>query len=212
MNTEQLIRALAADRPGRLPSLGAGFAAALAAGLAVAAVLFWLMLGPRSDIAAAAAMLPFIFKFVVTLVLAVAAAGLVLRLARPGAAGGAWLLALLLGPTLLALGITLELLSVPQSGWWPRLIGSNSLLCLASIPLLAAPVLAALVLALRQGAPTEPAIAGAVAGLLAGSLGAALYAAHCVDDSPLFVATWYGLAIALVTIIGALAGARLLRW
>jgi hypothetical protein len=212
MKTDELIRALAADQPGRLPSLGTRFAAALAMGLVIAAILFWLALGPRPDIAAAAGMLPFVFKFVVTLVLAAAAAGLVLRLARPGAARGAWQLALLLAPILLALGIVLELFSVPQSGWWPRLIGTNSLLCLASIPLLAAPVLAAVMLALRQGAPTEPAIAGAVAGLLAGSLGAALYAAHCVDDSPLFVATWYGLAIALTTLAGALLGARLLRW
>jgi hypothetical protein len=56
------------------------------------------------------------------------------------------------------------------------------------------------------------AIAGAMAGALAGSLGAVLYAAHCVDDSPLFVATWYGIAIALVTAVGALLGHRLLRW
>ena len=58
----------------------------------------------------------------------------------------------------------------------------------------------------------SPALAGAVAGTLAGSLGAALYAAHCVDDSPLFVATWYGLAITVVAVVGALLGARLLRW
>ena len=32
-----------------------------------------------------------------------------------------------------------------------------------------------------------------------------LYAAHCTDDSPLFVATWYTLAIAILT---AAAGAR----
>jgi hypothetical protein len=53
---------------------------------------------------------------------------------------------------------------------------------------------------------------GAVAGLFAGALGAVLYATHCPDDSPLFVAVWYGLAIAAVALIGALAGRRLLRW
>lgn len=212
MSTEQLIRMLAADRTGRAAALGARLAAALAVGLAVAAGLFWLTLGPRPDIASAAGTLRFLFKFVVTLVVAVAAGGLVLRLVRPGADAGAWLVALLVGPVLLAVAVVLELLSVPQSAWWPRLVGANSYLCLVSIPLLAAPVLAALLVALREGAPTRPAVAGAIAGALAGSLGAALYAAHCVDDSPLFVATWYGIAIALVTAIGALAGARLLRW
>ncbi|HUI21148.1 MAG TPA: NrsF family protein, partial [Methylocella sp.] len=58
----------------------------------------------------------------------------------------------------------------------------------------------------------RPALAGAAAGLLAGAIGAAFYATHCPDDSPLFVATWYTLAIAFVTAIGAIAGARLLRW
>jgi hypothetical protein len=212
MNTEQLIRTLASDQPGRLLSLGARFAAALAVGVAVATALFGLALGARPDIAAAAGTVPFVFKFVVTLTLAAAAAGLVLRLARPEAEGGAWMPALLLGLTLLGIGIVLELATVPQSAWWPRLIGSNSGLCLVSIPLLAAPILAATFAALRQGAPTKPARAGAIAGLLAGSLGAVLYAAHCIDDSPLFVATWYGAAIALVTLIGALVGTRLLRW
>jgi hypothetical protein len=48
--------------------------------------------------------------------------------------------------------------------------------------------------------------------LLAGGLAAALYALQCTDDSPLFIVTWYSLAIAAVTLIGTLAGRRLLRW
>ena len=39
-----------------------------------------------------------------------------------------------------------------------------------------------------------------------------LYAFHCFDDSPLFVATWYLLAAIPVVVIGAVAGSRLLRW
>jgi hypothetical protein len=55
-------------------------------------------------------------------------------------------------------------------------------------------------------------LAGAVGGLLAGGLGAMLYASHCTDDSPLFVALWYVVAIALVAVVGALAGRLVLRW
>jgi len=44
------------------------------------------------------------------------------------------------------------------------------------------------------------------------ALAAALYALHCTDDSPLFVATWYSLAIAGVTVLGWAVGSRLLRW
>jgi hypothetical protein len=54
-------------------------------------------------------------------------------------------------------------------------------------------------------------LTGAVAGLIAGGIAATFYAAHCVDDSPLFVATWYTLALALVTLAGALAGRWVLR-
>jgi hypothetical protein len=43
-------------------------------------------------------------------------------------------------------------------------------------------------------------------------VGATLYASHCTDDSPLFVATWYSIATALVAAIGALAGSRMLRF
>ena len=56
------------------------------------------------------------------------------------------------------------------------------------------------------------AFAGAVAGLAAGGIAAAIYAWHCPDDSPLFLATWYSLAIAIVVAAGFLLGRRLLRW
>jgi hypothetical protein len=93
-----------------------------------------------------------------------------------------------------------------------RLVGSNSRVCLTAIPLLSLPLLAAALIGLRHGAPARPAIAGAIAGLLSAGLAATLYASHCPDDSPLFVATWYTLATALVTAIGALAGSKVLRF
>jgi hypothetical protein len=93
-----------------------------------------------------------------------------------------------------------------------RLIGSNSRICMTVIPLLAVPVLVASLIGLRHGAPARPAVAGAIAGLLSAGVAATLYASHCTDDSPLFVATWYPIAIALVTAVGALAGSRVLRF
>jgi hypothetical protein len=108
--------------------------------------------------------------------------------------------------------VLIEMIVVPSDSWREELVGSNSTLCLATIPLLALPVLVATLAVLRRGAPLAPGITGAVAGLFAGGLGAALYAAHCIDDSPLFVAAWYGVAIALVAAVGALAGWKLLRW
>ena len=72
-----------------------------------------------------------------------------------------------------------------------RLVGSNSRVCMTAIPLMSLPLLAAALIGLRHGAPARPAVAGAIAGLLSAGLAATLYASHCTDDSPLFVATWY---------------------
>ncbi len=63
-----------------------------------------------------------------------------------------------------------------------------------------------------DGAPAHPSVAGAIAGMLSAGLAATMYASHCTDDSPLFVATWYSIATALVSAIGALAGSRILRF
>jgi len=65
---------------------------------------------------------------------------------------------------------------------------------------------------LRQGAPTRPGLAGAVAGLAASGIAATFYASNCTDDSPLFVATWYPIATAMVVVVGYLIGTRALRW
>ena len=210
MKTNGLIRALAADHPSRSASLERTLCIATACALALAAVLFATVLGPRADIATAVTEPRFIFKFIVTLALAVSAGALVLRLARPGArVPWLWLAA---GPALLAASLVVELAVTPPASWPARTIGTNARICLTMVPLLSIAPLAAALLTLRHGAPTRPALAGAVAGLLAGGLAATLYAAHCTDDSPLFVATWYTLAIALVALAGALIGWRVLRW
>ena len=88
---------------------------------------------------------------------------------------------------------------MPSADWGTRLVGSTCLDCLTLIPLMGVGPLALFIVALRHAAPTPPALAGAVAGLAAGGVAATLYAAHCTDDLPLFVATWYTLAIAMLT-------------
>ncbi len=212
MRTDDLVRTLVADHATREGPVGRTFAIALVLALALATALFALMSGPRNDFATVVTDPRFVFKFVVTLTLAASAAVLVLRLASPGVEPRFSALALAAGPALLALGVLVELALIPSSQWTTKLVGQNYLICLSSIPLLSAPPLVAALMALRHGAPTRPAFAGAVAGLLAGGIGATLYAAQCTDDSPLFVATWYTITIAGVTGIGSLAGARLLRW
>ena len=67
-------------------------------------------------------------------------------------------------------------------------------------------------MALRSSAPTRPALAGALTGLLAAGIAGLLYATHCPDDSPLFVAVWYSIAAAMLALAGAMLGKRLLSW
>jgi hypothetical protein len=108
--------------------------------------------------------------------------------------------------------VAAELLTAPQSAWMSRLMGDNAMHCTVTIPVLAAPVLAALIVALRPGAPLHPGLTGAMAGAAAAGVGALVYASSCPDDSPLFVATWYTIGTALLAVIGAVAGARVLRF
>ena len=46
----------------------------------------------------------------------------------------------------------------------------------------------------------------------ASSLAAVFYGMNCFDDSPLFVVTWYPLAMLAVVAAGYFAGLRYLRW
>ena len=84
--------------------------------------------------------------------------------------------------------------------------------CLLCIPLFAVIPFAALIWALRQGAPTNLTRTGAIAGLVAGAIGATAYAFNCADSALPFIAIWYGGSIALCAFIGAKLGPKLLRW
>lgn len=212
METERLIKALAADGgPPAMPMGRAWMVAALVSAL-VAALVFFLSIGLRADIAHAATTVRFLFKFVATFALFATALLALRAVACPGANSRDVLPMLLVAPGLLLLAVGAEMMAIPAEQIGPRWLGSNAALCLTSIPLIGLGPLAAFLLALRHGASTRPSLAGAVAGLVAGGLAATFYAAHCTDDSPLFVATWYPLAIALLAVLGAILGRFVVRW
>jgi hypothetical protein len=211
VKTDELISALAADGE-RTNHLGRSLLVALVAGAFIAGVAFFATLGFRHDIGSAMHTMRFGFKFVVTLSLAATAIAVVWRIGRPGVPVrlAAWALAIPV--LLLAIAIAIEMRMMPEATWAPRMIGKNSMHCLMAIPAFSIPTLAALLYALRDGAPSSPALAGAAAGLVSAGIAATYYASNCMDDSPMFVAAWYTLAVAIVTIAGALIGRRMLRW
>jgi hypothetical protein len=212
MDTDQLIKTLAADNTHRERSVSHVLALALLAAAPVSILMFVAELGVRPDVMTAMHNPFFDLKFAVTLALAAAAITISLHLARPEASlrGFVWLLAIPAG--LLVAGISGEMMMPQRLPMMTRLVGSNSKVCMTAVPLMSLPLLAASLLGLRHGAPTRPAVAGAMAGLLSAGLAATLYASHCTDDSPLFVATWYSIGAALMAALGALIGSRVLRY
>jgi hypothetical protein len=212
MQTDQLIRTLAADSAHRARPVGFVLALALLSAAPFSVAMFLASLGVRPDVMTAMHNPFFDLKFAVTLALAISAMTIGLHLSRPEASLHGWGLLLLIPVGLLVGGIAGEMMMPQRLPMMTRLIGNNSKVCLTAIPLMSLPLLAAALFGLRHGAPTSPALEGAIAGLLSAGFAATLYASHCTDDSPLFVATWYSIAIALVTAIGALAGSRVLRF
>lgn len=212
MNTDQFIKTLAADNTHRSRPVGVVLALALLAAAPVSILMFVAELGVRPDVMTAMHNPFFDLKFAVTLALAAAAITISLHLARPEASlrGFVWLLAIPAG--LLVAGISGEMMMPQRLPMMTRLVGQNYKICMTSVPLMSLPLLAASLIGLRHGAPARPAVAGAMAGLLSAGLAATLYASHCTDDSPLFVATWYSIGTALVTALGALIGSKVLRY
>jgi hypothetical protein len=212
MRTSELIAALAADPVPEPIRLERRVATAIALGLIVSLAIYAVRMGLRPDIAEAARTVRFNLKFVDAFAFALPSLLLMLTLARPDAKPRAIALWLIAPLVILAAGVVVELIVVPSEEWLSRLVGHNSMFCMRMIPLLAAPILVSLIVALRAGAPLRPGLTGAFAGAASAGIAALIYASHCPDDSPLFVATWYPLATLICMGVGALAGRRFLAW
>ena len=211
MKTDDLIALMTQDTPVGL-RYGRALALAMGAGVAASAMLLVLTVGLRHNMASVFETARVLFKIAVTLAVAVLAARLAMRIGRPGGGTRGPALLLAIPASMVAMAVIAELVALPADTWLANLVGRNALFCLFFVPVLSLAPFAGLFWALKKGAPENPTAAGAAAGLAAGTIAAAIYAWHCPDDSPLFLATWYTIAITGVTAAGALLGRRLLRW
>lgn len=136
MQTQELIKALAADnqRSGMPMTLVWTGAAVIA--IAVAACVFFVLLGPRPDIASAMQTMRFPYKIVVAIALAVSSLSALRALSRPETEPRDLLPPLIVAPALIAMAVLAELIAMPASTWSARLVGTNSLVCLTFIPLI----------------------------------------------------------------------------
>ena len=212
MRTQDLIGLLAQNPiPAASPVRQQLSRALLRSGLVCGAwlLVFW---GLNPNMGTMATHPAFATKMLWLLALAVFSGRGLLRLSRPGMNAGStfWGLAL----ALLAMGC-LGLIQSLQASPGSRMtlwMGDSWQTCTLSILVLSLPVLGALLWALRQLAPTHPALAGAAAGAMAGCVAAGFYSLHCTETTFAFFTAWYGGGMLVVSALGALLGSRLLRW
>ncbi|MDX2289522.1 MAG: DUF1109 domain-containing protein [Hyphomicrobiaceae bacterium] len=211
MKTDDLIANLAAEAGKRQSPVRGRLLFGLTVGGLVSLTGFLLAMGVRPDLEDALVTWRFDLKLAILVIALVLAADDCLRHSAPLPAQAIsnrhlFVLALIAG------GISVDLASTPAEAWPSLAIGQNALVCLTAIPVLAVAPFVSVMQAMRSGAPASPAAAGAAVGRLAAVLAALFYGLHCTDDSPLFVATWYTLAVALMMGTGAIAGRFVLRW
>lgn len=211
LKTDDLIALIAADARSEEHAAPRALMLGWMGGFLASLALLIVTLGLRPDLVEQLESWRFLAKVVIVWVAVGVSAWDCVRLSRPTetklASGWNWIVV-----ALLTAAIALELTTVPGNEWAKNLIGENWPYCLTYIPMLAVPPLLAAFLAYRSAAPASPRAAAAALGRLAAATGAGLYALHCPDDSPLFVLTWYGIAVAGVTLATTLSGTRLLRW
>jgi hypothetical protein len=213
MKTDDLVAMLATGATAA-PRRAAGrrLALALLAGLPLSFAILFTEYGLRRDLVQAMFWPMFWVKVLFPLCIAAAAFVAVQRLARPGVpVRRAWVG---IAVPVLAVWVMAALawFNAPAEERMPLLMGESWRVCAVSIGLMALPVFAAALLALKGLAPTRPALAGAAAGALAGGVGAAVYALHCMELTAPFLAVWYVSGIGLPVLVGAVLGPRLLRW
>jgi hypothetical protein len=213
--TDALIAQLAAQAaPVRPAAIAGRFALALAVAVPLTAVFMVGGFGVdlRPDLPAVLSGSPDLPKHLFALAMLVAGWLACTRLARPGAslAGLAGAVGLPVA-AMLAFGVAALAAAGPPARA-SLLFGEAWAGCATGIALLSLPTFAGAILVMRGLAPTRLRLAGAAAGLLAGAAGASVFALHCREFAPPFVAAWYLLGIAVPVAAGALAGPRLLRW
>ena len=213
MKTDELITLLAANATLVQPHAAQRrFLLTLgSAALLLLAVTFQL-LGPRADMAAAAALPMFWLKLVFPASIAAGALLSLRRLGHPGMGSGRAPLAIALILALMWAMSVADLLAAPSGQRASMLFGSSWRFCLGAIAVLSVPALWLAIWALRGLAPTRPVFAGAAAGLFAGACGAFAYAFYCTEMQLPFVGVWYAAGMLTPALAGALLGRRFLRW
>lgn len=215
MRTDELIAGLsAAPPPAQLANpTRTMLIAALLACLVVALVVFaWL--GLRSDIGSILThgKHEFLLNLVFVIGVGSAALAVIRDLAVPGRALRLPAIAIIAPFLVIAVVAVHELSSASLHQLLPHESHASWLTCLWQTAALAVPAFTILAFGIRRLAPTNLRRAGFYIGLLAGAIGSMGFCLHEPGNTVTFSATVYTAGIALMAIIGAWVGPRLLRW
>lgn len=211
MKTDQLIDMLAKNvEPAERPKLMGRLLMTLGVGLLVGVVLVALSVGVRPDLGEAR--MPVMMKAMFSAAAAAMFLPLSMRLMKPGRPLGWRVAAVLVFVGVCVLATIVALMGEMPERRMAMWMGGGFPWCIVAIPLFAAPTAALLIWLMRAFAPTRLTMTGAAIGGVAGGVGAMAYAMYCPVDSVAFVTTWYVVAIAICAALGAVIGARLLRW
>jgi hypothetical protein len=215
VNTDRLIDLLSANlEPVSRGRFATALILAAVTGGVAAFALMLATVGPRPHFDSPPHLEWCAIKMLFALSVVVAATPILARSARPGPSSAARCIAVFIPFVAVGAAAAAALLSEPAL-WREMLVGATTaspVRCLLCIVGFAAIPLTALFAVLREGAPTRPRASGALAGTVAGGVGAAAYALACSSDSIPFIAAWYGAAIGLYALFGALLGPRFLHW
>jgi hypothetical protein len=213
MKTDDFVALLSTNlEPVERRSIVRTLCVAVATGMVVALGIAFVGLGVRSDLTTTRALIFLTVKLAFAIGIVSLALVYLIRLARPGGERKTSTFLVVLPFLVIVFLAVISLGSAPRAHWDRMIVGDEWLECLLSIPIIAIVPFAVSIWAVRKGAPTNLARAGAFAGLVAGGVSAIGYALHCTDDSLPFIAVWYGGTIVLCTLAGAALGPRLLRW
>lgn len=213
MNTDKLIMMLSTGVepvPQHLPERL--LSKALLVGIAISFILLLVFYGIRPDLKQISTTLPFWMKLGVPLANVVLGLVFIFALAHPGKLPKLDYWILIIPIAMLWTWAIWSWVNADPSQHAEMLWGETWRVCIKNIAVLAVPTAVATLLALRNLAPTRPALSGAIAGWLAGGVGASVYALHCPEMAAPFLAVWYVIGMLVPTAIMAWIGSRALRW
>ncbi|CAN7635635.1 NrsF family protein [Bosea sp. LjRoot237] len=180
--------------------------------LAATAVLLVNTLGARPDLAQAIVTMPVIAKLLFGGSIAVVSLILFQQSLRPGLKPRRRLPAVAIPVALVVTWAAFTLAQAPTAQWGTLTFGRYWDSCLVYVFAYSMIPLLGLLLLARRGAPVDSTLTGASAGLASAGLATVAYALHCPDDAAPFLATWYTIAMVLVSGLAALVLPRFLRW